>query len=125
MLLVDDHAFILVILEEYCKFLGITSAKANNGREAVESTVENGCEVCEGFELIIMDLNMPVMNGIEATEAIMDLKKEGKVNPRLRVVAFTGQHDCRELCENAGMVDFIVKGISQSDFIDVIARIKY
>lgn len=48
---------------------------------------EKAC--CSGYQLVLMDLNMPVMGGIEAAQEIIKLKRASKLNPYLEIVAVT------------------------------------
>jgi len=74
-LIVDDNSFNLIPLELLLEtHFGIKVDKAENGKIAVDM-VERDLrkECCEvRYKLVLMDLNMPVMDGYEATEQIMD-----------------------------------------------------
>ena len=48
---------------------------ANNGKEAIEK-IQKGCEFCEGFRLVFMDINMPELDGFETTKILKRLEKE-------------------------------------------------
>jgi CheY-like chemotaxis protein len=63
-LVVEDHPVNRMILEAWMNSAGHTSATAENGQIAVEAAAE------QRFDLIIMDVNMPVMDGLTATRAI-------------------------------------------------------
>jgi DNA-binding NarL/FixJ family response regulator len=85
-LLADDHE---IIRRGIRSLLGVTSpwdicAEASNGREAVEKAVEFKAD------LVVMDVSMPVMNGIEATRRIRE------VSPSTKVVIFT-MHDSPQI----------------------------
>ena len=76
---------------------------ANNGQEAVELFKQNN------FDLILMDIMMPVMDGYEATAAIRTLEaSEGTSVPIIAVTANTMDND-RQKCLNCGMDDYMVK----------------
>ncbi|HEV8209840.1 MAG TPA: response regulator [Vicinamibacterales bacterium] len=78
---------------------------ANNGQEAVEAA-ERG-----GFDVVLMDVQMPVMGGIEATAAIRE--REGNVGGHLRILAITAHAMAgdRERCLAAGMDGYLSKPI--------------
>lgn len=61
-----------------------------------------------------MDLNMPRMDGIQATKEILHYKQEGIVHKDLEIVAVTAfaSEEEKRKCEQAGMVDFIRKPVS-------------
>jgi len=79
---------------------------ATNGREAVEQWREND------FDLILMDVQMPEINGLQATMQIR--REEGDFAPRLPIIAMTASAmaEDRERCLAAGMDDLISKPIS-------------
>ena len=97
--------------------------KKNNFESIV--VVENGAEALEQvkkqkFDLILMDMQMPVMNGFEATEKIRQLT-EYKDTPIIALTAFAMKGD-REKCLDAGATDYIPKPIDSQEFIE---KVKY
>jgi CheY-like chemotaxis protein len=97
--------------------------KKNNFEEIV--VVENGEEAYkfaqkEKFDLILMDMQMPIMNGFEATEKIRQMP-EYKSTPIIALTAFAMKGD-REKCLEAGATDYIPKPIDSKEFID---KVKY
>lgn len=94
---------------------------ASQGCTAV--VVENGAEALKAldriaFDLVFMDMRMPVMDGVEATQVY---RAAGGTLP---IVALTANafDDDREACLNAGMNAFLSKPISIADLKDVLAR---
>ena len=81
---------------------------ANNGREAL-AAVER-----QRFELILMDIQMPEMGGLEATAAIRLKEKHG--SKRIPIIALTANpvSESREICLAAGMDDYLNKPISRT-----------
>jgi len=97
-----NQSLIRTVLEGF----GIDVSIANNGKEAVDLRRQNA------FDLILMDIQMPVMGGIEATEAILNLEAEEGLK-HIPIVALTAnalQGD-REKYLRAGMDDYISKPI--------------
>jgi CheY-like chemotaxis protein len=97
--------------------------KKNNFEEII--VVENGEEAVkfaqkEKFDLILMDMQMPIMNGFEATEKIRQIS-EYKNTPIIALTAFAMKGD-REKCLEAGATDYIPKPIDSKEFID---KVKY
>jgi len=84
----------------------------DNGLEALELAQK------EKFDLILMDMQMPVMNGFEATERIRQLP-EYKDTPIIALTAFAMKGD-REKCLLSGATDYIAKPIDSKDFIEKI-----
>ncbi|MCX6150253.1 MAG: response regulator [Ignavibacteriales bacterium] len=85
-----------------------------NGEEAIEMAKQ------QHFDLILMDMQMPVMNGFEATEKIR-LMPQYKDTPIIALTAFAMKGD-REKCLEAGATDYIPKPIDSKEFIE---KVKY
>ncbi len=102
----------------------VTRLLKKNGFENI-TVVENGEEalrICEKekIDLILMDMQMPVMNGFEATGEIREL--EGyEDTPIIALTAFAMKGD-REKCLEAGATDYIAKPIDSKEFIE---KVKY
>ncbi|HNL39973.1 MAG TPA: response regulator, partial [Saprospiraceae bacterium] len=113
-LLVEDNQFnrmlAVELLDKIIDEPGITLAE--NGAEAVEKTLENT------FDLILMDIRMPVMDGIDAAKAI---RKNGLQTP---IVALTANATTEEeqRCGEAGMNDYLSKPIDLELLRDKIDR---
>jgi CheY-like chemotaxis protein len=88
---------------------------AYNGREAVAEATQHP------FDLVLMDIQMPEMNGFEATEAIRQQERErgGRV-PIVAVTAHALKGD-RERCLEAGMDAYVSKPIRQEELYEAIA----
>jgi len=113
-LLVDDHAAIRFLWQRVLQRLAINSAEAENGQIAVNMVKETL------YSLVIMDVRMPVMNGIEATEAIRAFEKEQGREP-VRIVAVTSDSDSKNECLNAGMNLYFEKPIFLDDIRKILA----
>jgi len=114
-LLVEDYKHSQIIVTRLLK--------KNNFENIV--VVENGAEALEEskkqkYDLILMDMQMPVMNGFEATEKIRHLP-DYKDTPIIALTAFAMKGD-REKCLEAGATDYIPKPIDSTEFI---AKVKY
>lgn len=97
--------------------------KKNNFENVV--VVENGEDAVnmannEKFDLILMDMQMPIMNGFEATEKIREMPGY-KSTPIIALTAFAMKGD-REKCLEAGATDYIPKPIDSKEFIE---KVKY
>ena len=86
------------------------------GREAL-SALRN-----ENFDLVLMDIQMPEMDGFEATRAIRE--EESGTNRHIPIIAMTAHAMTgdRDLCLAAGMDDYISKPIRPSDLINLLKR---
>ena len=113
-LLVEDNIFSQQVGQELLEEAGATVVIANNGREAIDMMLK------QRFDCVLMDVQMPVMDGFEATRMI-------RTDPRLRdalVIAMTANagRDDQKRCLEAGMNEFITKPISPTVLFQVIAR---
>ena len=95
---------------------GHVVAVVNNGKEALESLER------EHFDLVLMDVQMPEMDGFEATYAIR--AEESWFGQRIPIVAMTAHamKGDRERCLEAGMDDYITKPLQAADLTRVVAR---
>jgi CheY-like chemotaxis protein len=104
-LLVEDNELNQKFAIAVVRKLGYEMDIASNGLIGVQLFKENT------YDLILMDIQMPEMNGIEATHAIRQLEAiegTGKRVPIIAVTAFAMEQDKRN-CMEAGMDDFIAK----------------
>ena len=106
----DTNYFLLV---EALKSTSAQIFRAKNGIEAVEFCKNNETD------LVLMDINMPVLNGLEATKKIREFNK------KLPIIAQTAQshQDDIEMCENVGCDDYIAKPIDLSLFLKKIEKL--
>ena len=96
---------------------GYSVVIANNGKEAVEQ-----CQR-EAFDLVLMDVQMPEMDGIQATQRIRE--QEAGSASHLPIIAMTANamKGDRELCLSAGMDGYIPKPIRSRTLFDTIAQV--
>jgi len=125
-LAVDDDPTNIQVLQSYFKSMNLEADTAFNGQIAVDKVMEqNSRHCCNGYELILMDLNMPVMDGEEATRIIKNKIKDGQISPSI-IIAVTAaqiyQEDQREKFLNAGFTDIYSKPLSKKDFQSIIVK---
>lgn len=116
-LLVDDNEINIKLGRKVFEKLGYEVQTAFDGNEAVEICRENE------FDIIFMDLRMPVLNGFEATEQINKAKKKPTDKPLIIALTANANNADREKCMNLGMVDFITKPLDVSRIKDYIIYI--
>lgn len=119
-----DKDIVKILLAEDYKHsqIIVTRLLKKNGFEHIV-VVENGAEALEQvkkqkFDLILMDMQMPVMNGFEATEKIRMIP-EYKETPIIALTAFAMKGD-RERCIDAGTTDYIPKPIDSQEFVQKV-----
>lgn len=116
-LLVEDNKINQKIAFFTLKKLGFPVEIAENGQEALDRFQT------ENFEIVLMDIQMPVMNGFDATSKIRDFEKKKKISPALIVAlsANTVKEDV-EKCFIVGMNEYISKPFSPEKLIEVIQK---
>ena len=112
-LIADDYPSNQSVVRIHLQNAGYTCRIADNGREAVDI-----CEV-ENFDLILMDISMPVLDGYEATRMIRSSHTQNAKIPILALSAHAGDH-VRSQCIEAGMNDIIIKPIHRSSFLQQV-----
>ena len=115
LLLAEDNAFNQQIARELLTAAGATVRVVSNGREAVRAVAEGGA-----FDAVLMDVQMPVMDGNEATRRIRQLRDK----PRLPIIAMTANamEGDREESAAAGMDDHVGKPFVPADLVRTILR---
>nr|WP_281381134.1 response regulator [Desulfurispira natronophila] len=91
---------------------------AENGLQAVDMFKKNT------FELILMDVQMPIMDGLDAAREIRKFETEqGKFHRQVPIIALTANAmpGDREKCINAGMTDYITKPVRKKNLMDIIS----
>ncbi|SFC52513.1 response regulator [Massilia yuzhufengensis] len=117
-LLAEDNPVNVEVAKAMLESLGIEATCARNGQEALQA-VRSG-----GFDAVLMDCQMPVMDGFAATAAIRGHEREQGRARTLPVIAITAnalQGD-REACLAAGMDDYLSKPFTQQQLAAVIGR---
>jgi two-component system, sensor histidine kinase and response regulator len=114
-LVVEDNPVNQKVAQRFLERLGCTVRVAANGAEAVESSSR------ERFDLILMDMQMPVMDGISATRAIRGRENRGARTPIVALTAnvLAGQF---QSCIDAGMDDVLGKPLEPARLQDVLDR---
>jgi signal transduction histidine kinase/CheY-like chemotaxis protein/HPt (histidine-containing phosphotransfer) domain-containing protein len=115
-LLAEDNAVNQKVVAGMLASGGHRVVVVGNGREAVDAVVR------QPFDVVLMDLQMPVMSGLEATAAIRDAERgDGRRVPIVAMTAHAMTGD-RERCLAAGMDGYVAKPIRIPDLVAALAQ---
>ncbi len=114
-LVAEDNEINQEVIADNLRFEGASVVLVENGQEAVDRVARDGPRA---YDVVLMDVQMPVMNGHEATRRIRGLQ------PELPVIGQTAHalEDERRACLASGMVDRLTKPIEPEDLVAVILR---
>ena len=118
-LLVEDNDLNQRLMKISLKRYNYTVSVANNGLEGVELFK------IQKFDLILMDLMMPVMDGFEATKEIRKIESEDKNRPYTPIIAFTANtlNNDHDKCVAGGMDDILEKPFHFDKFSDILRNL--
>ena len=110
-LLVEDNPINQKVASIYLKKMGCETEIAENGKEGVEKFKRSK------YDVILMDVNMPIMDGIQATFLIREIERTRNNGIRTNIVAVTANafNDDKNRCLESGMDQFISKPYLSSD----------
>lgn len=115
-LLVEDNPALRELATRQLKRLGVEVATASDGMEAVSSAAG------QNYDLILMDCQMPVMDGFEATRQIRRIEERGRKHTPIVALTASVLPQDREKCFAAGMDEFLTKPVSLDDIRSLIKR---
>lgn len=118
-LIVEDTDICARILAMQLKKMGCSTQRAENGRIAVDLLSES---MLGTFDMVLMDLRMPVMDGLEATKMIRNELKMTK----LPILALTGEmsDDIRKECDEIGFTEFFKKPLPKKNLQMLVDKYK-
>ena len=120
-LIVEDNLMNQKVAKVVVKHCGMTADVANNGAEAVEIMKGGGL-----YDVILMDIQMPVMDGLEATQRIREMEAAGTIPNGNYIVATSANATAENHREGyeAGMDEYITKPIYPSKLKELLAKPK-
>ncbi|CAD8071415.1 unnamed protein product [Paramecium sonneborni] len=117
-LIVDDEIFNVFTFKKLLNKKNILDIdSASNGSECIEKIKNKKCcQQCSGYKLIFMDLEMPILNGFNATKEIL------KINQNQVIIACSGytDHKEKEQCQKIGFLNYLVKPIRDQELNDIL-----
>lgn len=113
---IDDDATNRLVVREMLATAGIKLTEAEDGRTGLGSIREGS------YDLVLMDLRMPGLNGLTA---IRQLRSDGLSARRHHIVVLTGglTAGVREMCRSAGADDFLEKPVEMGKLMDIVASL--
>jgi signal transduction histidine kinase/HPt (histidine-containing phosphotransfer) domain-containing protein/ActR/RegA family two-component response regulator len=111
-LIAEDSLTNQTLIKLLLERVGLEAVIVENGQQAVQKAM------AEKFDIILMDIQMPVMNGYEATE---NLRKEGVKTPIVAVTACAMKGD-DEKCFSAGCSDYLSKPIDRKKLVETLSK---
>lgn len=141
-LIVDDVPFNIEVCSKLLEKMKISSDSANNGLDAVRKvttilkTINNHenerkfglfekkkfCDQCQFYKLILMDIEMPLKNGIEATEEILELTNAKGLKVNIIGLSAFDQEDIVKKAKLAGMSDYFIKPIHFDKMNEIVSK---
>ena len=123
-LLAEDNDINALIAQKALRRLGFEVTRARDGDEALRLAAPAGEGMAPPFDLILMDLKMPGLDGAEATRRLRRREAAGR-SPRTPVVALTANalDDDRRACMEAGFDAYLAKPFEFRDLAETIERV--
>jgi signal transduction histidine kinase/CheY-like chemotaxis protein len=115
-LLAEDNVVNQKLALRLLQQMGYRADIASNGIEAIESVTR------QTYDVVLMDVQMPEMDGLEASKAITGRFRPGE-RPRIVAMTANAMQGDRELCLAAGMDDYVTKPIRVAALVDALARV--
>ena len=112
-LVAEDNAINQLLIKRILNKLGFTIDMVVNGKEALAKIIENT------YSLVLMDVQMPEMDGLEATRMVRGLPQS---QPYISAMTANAMAEDRELCIRNGMDDYIAKPMKLEEVMKVLER---
>lgn len=116
-LLIDDEELVVKSIERLLRKEGFEVVSKRSGQDAIQEVGKND------FDLIITDIRMPVMNGIDMISRIREVLR-GKDRSRIPEICITGYADNElyQKAEQLQVADYLYKPFDLRDFLDCVRR---
>jgi CheY-like chemotaxis protein len=118
-LVVEDNAVNRMVISALLGSLGVSPLLAEDGQQGVQAV-----QTHPELDLVLMDVQMPVLDGYGATQAIRAWEAQQPQAPHLPVIALTADAfaEHRQQCLQAGMDDFLTKPINRAELLAALRR---
>jgi CheY-like chemotaxis protein len=114
-LVAEDSGVNQKVMDALLRKLGYVADFVSDGAEAVDAVAR------QPYDVVFMDVQMPQMDGLEATKAICRRWKEG-ARPRIIALTAHATREDRDGCLRAGMSDYVSKPIAPAMLVEVLGR---
>jgi len=126
-LVVDDSPTIMKMVTMMLRLKGHTVTTAENGLIALNILQQTWQSTGHGFDVILMDLQMPIMDGLEATRRIRTLEQQTDHHihiPHQMIIGMSANsdHETMEASYCAGMDDFMIKPFHMEAFLEIVQK---
>lgn len=123
-LAVDDHMPNLLVLDALLSDLGVSVTTVSSGQDALQQVKQRAEYESAGFDLIFMDIQMPRMSGLEATQLIREFEQSLATPQYTPIIALTAHAlaDERDQLIAAGMDDYVSKPIQHEQLVYLIKK---
>lgn len=115
-LIVDDHPINQKLMLSMLRKLGYKADVAEDGKQAIEMARRP-----DGYDYIFMDLQMPIMDGLEATRHICEHNSPGK-DPVIIAMTANVMEGTKSRCLEAGMIDYVSKPVKLGSIKKILAQ---
>ena len=118
LLVVDDDEINRLVIHSMLKLMGVIPEEAKNGQDALQLMQT------KPFDAVLMDCQMPIMDGFSATQAFRKIEQGLSFPFRIPIIALTARvmKEDREKCLDAGMDDYLSKPINMESLRSILTR---
>jgi two-component system sensor histidine kinase/response regulator len=124
-LVAEDNPVNQILVVEMLEGLGCDVTVVENGREVIDAVTPTLMDPTKvPYDLVLMDCQMPEMDGFEATRKVRQAESHNSLRQRIPIIALTANamEGDRERCLQAGMDDYLSKPFTQGQLMDVLER---
>ncbi|MBT8362751.1 MAG: response regulator, partial [Deltaproteobacteria bacterium] len=115
-LLAEDEPISRILIETLLEQAGLQVEVAENGRQAIDEAAKGA------YQAILMDVQMPVLDGLEATREIRDREKQHGGHVPIIALTAHAMHGDREKCLQAGMDAYLTKPLIKEELFEALTR---
>jgi len=115
-LIAEDSSVIQNLTKKILEIQNYTISSAKNGKQALEMVIN------DDFDLILMDINMPTMDGIECAKEIRKLKDEKKATVPIIAITGNARNYTIEEFNRAGINEFVAKPLNFDELVSVVKK---